>query len=61
MVARRHKVNPVAKEEGRRDEEVFGDSVEVIETIGAESSSEELVDPPQGSSSSAPPPGSSNE
>ena len=50
----RDEVNPVAKEEGRGDEEVF----EVIETIRAESASAEVMDPPPGSSSAVPPPGS---
>ena len=52
----RDEVNPVAKEEGRGDEEVF----EVFKTIRAESNSAEMMDPPPGSSSAVPPPGSSN-
>ena len=38
----RDEVNPVAKEEGRGDEEVF----EVFKTIRAESASAEVMDPP---------------
>ena len=40
----RDEVNPVAKEEGRGDEEVF----EVFKTIRAESHSAEVTDPPPG-------------